>query len=315
LALTNQFQQFYPLIAVLGPTGSGKSDLAIFLAEALAGEILNCDSVQVYRGLDIGSAKIPVSARLGIPHHLIDVVDPKGDLTAGDYARMGRQLLEDVKARKALPILAGGTGFYLRALIDGLSPAPGRDHDLRLRLSDCARRHPAALHRFLRGRNPAHAAQIHPNDHQKLIRAIELLSQAEMPPRQPLTGFRVLKLALNPERQALYARLDQRCEAMFAGALANGLVGETRELLASGVPVSAKSLQSLGYKQALQVLAGRMPLALALSECQTKTRQYAKRQMTWFRAEPGVEWFNGFGADPAIQASVLARARQFLAAD
>ena len=312
MALTNQFQQFYPLIAVLGPTGSGKSDLAIFLAQALAGEILNCDSVQVYRGLDIGSAKTPLAARAAIPHHLIDIVDPDEDLTAGEYSRMGRQLLEDVKARKALPILAGGTGFYLRALIDGLSPAPGRDLDLRLRLSQCVRRRPAALHRFLRSRNPAHAAQIHPNDHQKLIRAIELLSQAQMPPRQPLTGFRILKVALNPDRPALHSRLNQRCAAMFAGAPENGLLGETRKLLASGVPAGAKSLQSLGYKQALQVLDAGMPLALALSECQTKTRQYAKRQMTWFRAEPGVEWLNGFGADPVIQTAALSRVRQFL---
>jgi tRNA dimethylallyltransferase len=314
LALTNQFQHFYPLIAVLGPTGSGKSDLAVFLAQALAGEILNCDSVQVYRGLDIGSAKTPPAARSGIPHHLIDIVDAQEELTAGEYARLGRQLLEDVKARKALPILAGGTGFYLRALIDGLSPAPARDQELRLRLNASVRRRPAALHRFLRLRNRLHAAQIHPNDHQKLIRAIELLSQSQMPPRQPLTGFRVLKLALNPERPALYARLNQRCEAMFAAAPAAGLLGETRQLLASGVPASAKSLQSLGYKQALQVLEAGMPLALALSECQTKTRQYAKRQMTWFRAEPGVEWFHGFGSDPAIQSAVLSRVQQFLCA-
>jgi tRNA dimethylallyltransferase len=314
LALTNQFQQFYPLVAVLGPTGSGKSDLAIFLAQALAGEILNCDSVQVYRGLDIGSAKTPLAARSGIPHHLIDVVEPDADLTAGEYSRMGRQLLEDVKARKALPILAGGTGFYLRALVDGLSPAPGRDEALRIRLSDCARRRPAALHRFLRQRNPAHAAQIHPNDHQKLIRAIELLSQANMPPRQPLSGFRVLKLALNPERPALYAHLNQRCEAMFAAGLPTGILGETRKLLDSGVSASAKSLQSLGYKQALQVLEAGMSLELALSDCQTKTRQYAKRQMTWFRAEPGVQWLNGFGADPAVQAAALSRVQQFLCA-
>jgi tRNA dimethylallyltransferase len=313
LALTNRFLNLYPLIAILGPTGAGKSDLAVFLAQALCGEangeIVNCDSVQVYRGLDIGSAKTPHAARLGIPHHLIDIVDPGADLTAGEYARIARQLLEDAKAREALPILAGGTGFYLRALIDGLSPMPGRDEDLRVRLSAIARRRPLALHRILRLRNPVHAARIHPNDHQKLIRAIEVISQAEMPPRQPLTGFRVLKLALNPERTELYVRLNQRCEAMFA----NGLLEETSQLLASGVPSNAKSLQSLGYKQALQVLEAGMPLALALNECQTKTRQYAKRQLTWFRAESGVEWLNGFGTDPAIQTAALIRIREFLA--
>jgi tRNA dimethylallyltransferase len=308
LALTKRFPNLYPLIAVLGPTGAGKSELAIFLAQALAGEILNYDSVQVYRGLDIGSAKTAPVARLGIPHHLIDIVDPDLDLTAGEYARMARQVLEDVQTREALPILAGGTGFYLRALIDGLSPAPGRDEELRLRLGAAARRRPALLHRFLRRRNPVHAARIHANDHQKLIRAIELIPQPQMPPRQSLTGFRVLKLALNPERPALHARLNQRCAAMFA----NGLLEETRQLLASGVPPGAKALQSLGYKQALQVLEAGMPLELALSECQTKTRQYAKRQMTWFRAEPGVEWLNGFGADPAIQIAALNRVGEFL---
>jgi tRNA dimethylallyltransferase len=309
LALTNQFPELSPLIAVLGPTGAGKSDLAIFLARALAGEILNCDSVQVYRGLDIGSAKTPLAARLGVPHHLIDIEDADADLTAGEYARIARQLLEDVKGREALPIVVGGTGFYLRALLDGLSPAPGRDEALRIRLSAIARRRPPALHRFLQRRNPAHAARIHPNDHQKLIRAIELVSQAQMPPpRQPLIGFRVLKLALNPERPALHARLNQRCEAMFA----HGLLEETRHLLASGVPSSAKALQSLGYKQALQVLEGGVPLGAALSECQAKTRQYAKRQMTWFRAEPGVEWLTGFGTDPVVQTTALARAHEFL---
>lgn len=308
MALTQRFPNFYPLIAVLGPTGAGKSDLAIFLAQVLTGEIINCDSVQVYRGLDIGSAKTPQAARLGIPHHLIDVVDPDADLTAGEYARIARQVLKDVKAKEALPILAGGTGFYLRALIDGLSPAPGRNEELRLRLTAVVHRRPAVLHRFLRQRNAVFAARIHPNDHQKLIRAIEIASQTQMPPRQPLTGFRVLKLALNPDRLALYARLNQRCEDMFA----NGLLEETRQLLASGVPSNAKALQSLGYKQAMQVLETGMPRELAIRDCQTKTRQYAKRQMTWFRAESGVEWLNGFGADPAIQAAALARVREFL---
>jgi len=298
----------YPLIAVLGPTGAGKSDLAIHLAQALAGEVLNCDSVQVYRGLDIGSAKMSPAARLGIPHHLIDVVGPDADLTAGEYARMARGVLKELQSRCTLPVVAGGTGFYLRALLDGLSPAPGRDEELRARLAAIARRRPAALHRFLRRRDSASAARIHANDHQKLMRAIELASQGQTLPRQPLTGFRILKLALHPERPALYDRLNRRCEAMFAG----GLLDETRQLLASGVPLAAKSLQSLGYKQALQVIADGLPLALALSECQTKTRQYAKRQMTWFRAERGVEWLHGFGSDPAVQAAALTRAREFL---
>jgi tRNA dimethylallyltransferase len=196
-------------------------------------------------------------------------------------------------------------------LLDGLSPAPGRDEALRARLGAVARRRPAALHRLLRRFNPSGAAQIHANDHQKLMRAIELASQPQVPPRQPLEGFRVLKLALNPERPALHARLNLRCEAMFAG----GLIEETRQLLAAGLRPDAKALQSLGYRQAIQVIEGRLSVAQALSECQTKTRQYAKRQMTWFRAEQGVEWLNGFGCDPAIQSAALARARAFLLSD
>lgn len=309
--MTDRLPGLYPLIAILGPTGAGKSDLAIQLARSLVGEVLNCDSVQVHRGLDIGSAKTPPTARLGIRHHLIDVIDPDADLTAGEYARLARQALEEVQSRKALPVLAGGTGFYLRALLDGLSPAPGRNEVLRTRLSTIARRRPAALHRFLRRRNPASAARIHVNDLHKLMRAIELAAEPQTLPRQPLPGFRVLKLGLNPERPALYAHLNQRCEAMFA----NGLVEEARQLLARGIQPNVKALQSLGYKQALQVIEGNLPLALAIAECQTKTRQYAKRQMTWFRGERDVEWFNGFGGDPEIQSAAVARARVFVKSD
>jgi tRNA dimethylallyltransferase len=301
-----------PLISILGPTGAGKSDLAIYLARIFVGEILNCDSVQVYRGLNIGSAKTPPPARLGVPHHLIDIVDPDVDFTAGEYARLGRQVLKDMQARRALPIVAGGTGFYLRALIDGLSPAPRRNEKLRLRLGRVASRRPAALHRFLRRCNPLQAARIHPNDCQKVIRAIELASLAQMLPREALKGFRILRLGLNPERPALHARLNRRCEAMFSAGSANGLLEETRQLLASGIPSSAKSLQSLGYKQALQVLNRELPLDLAVNECKTKTRQYAKRQMTWFRSESGVEWLDGFGTDPAIQTAARTRVREFL---
>lgn len=299
----------YPIIAVVGPTGTGKSDLAIHLARSLGGEILNCDSVQVYCGLDIGSAKTPPAARGGVPHHLIDVMSPDAELTAGEYARRARAVLQDLRTRAVLPVLAGGTGFYLRALLEGLSPAPGRDQELRTRLGVLARRRPLALHRFLRRRDPSAAVRIHPNDHQKLIRAIEIAALAPQTlPRQPLTGFRVLKLALDPGRPALYERLNLRCAAMFS----NGLLEETRRLLDSGLPVTARPLQSLGYKQALQVIQGGLPLDLAITGCQIKTRQYAKRQMTWFRAERGIEWLNGFGADPVIQADALARARAFL---
>lgn len=302
-----------PLLVVLGPTGAGKSALALHLAQALDGEIVNCDSVQVYSGLEIGSAKLPLRVRRGIPHHLLDIVEPGGELTAGAYASLARAALGDLKARDVLPIVAGGTGFYLRALLNGLSPAPPRDSQLRVRLAALSVRRPTALHRFLRRHDPASAARIHANDHQKLMRAIELTRLAGQPasrvqslPRLGLTGFRVLQIGLQPPRGLLHKALDARSEEMFRG----GLIEETRALLDSGVDPRAKSLQSLGYKQAIEFLNGQLPLADALRECQAKTRQYAKRQMTWFRADPVIHWLFGFGFEPAIQEEALTLARQ-----
>lgn len=301
-----------PLIVIVGPTGSGKSALALALAEALRGEIVNYDSVQLYRGLDIGSAKLPAAARRGIPHHLIDIADFHTDLTAGTYADLARPVLAGIASRDRVPILVGGTGFYLRALLDGLSPAPARDAQIRTRLTALRDRRPATLHRFLRRFDPVAAGRIHPNDHQKLIRAIELTVVARQPasvtqnhPRQPLQGFSVRKIGLSPDRPLLYAHLDARTECMFH----TGLLDETSALLATGAPPDAKALQSLGYRQAVQFLLGQLPLAEAIRECQAKTRQYAKRQLTWFRAEPDVTWFSGFGTDPAVVAQAVSLCR------
>ncbi len=289
---------------MLGPTGTGKSELALALAEAFVGEIVNFDSVQVFRGLNIGSAKVPEPERRGIPHHLVDVIGPEEELTAGAFSRLARCALTEITARGRLPILVGGTGFYLRALLDGLSPAPERDEVLRERLTQVAGRRPGALHRFLRARDAAAGRRIHGNDVQKLIRAIELTVTAGRPatetqslPREALIGYSVLKIGLNPERAALRDRLNKRSERMFAG----GLLEETQALLESGVPGETKALSSLGYRQAVAVLAGRMSVGEAVKECQTKTRQYAKRQMTWFRAERDVRWLQGFGSENGIQ--------------
>ncbi len=299
-----------PLVALVGPTGSGKSQLALYLAGQLQGEIISFDSVQVHRGLEIGSAKLSQAERRGIPHHLIDVVGPGEELTAGAYVRLARPVLEDIRSRGSLPILVGGTGFYLRALLEGLSPAPERNEPLRVRLAQVAARRPAALHRYLAWRNPISARRIHPNDHQKLIRAIELIRFGEeaifaiqSQTREPLVGFEVLKIGLNPTRSELYARLDQRTACMFE----SGLLEETNTLLQSGIPFGSKALQSLGYRQAAKVLVQGIPLDEALRECQTKTRQYAKRQLTWFRAEPDVFWLDGFGTHPEIRSSALGR--------
>jgi len=297
-----------PLVAVLGTTGAGKSELSLALAEALDGEIINCDSVQVYRGLQIGAAKVPLEARRRIPHHLMDILSPDEELTAGAYSRLARTVFEALRARRKLPIVVGGTGFYLRALLDGLSPAPGRDERVRARLGDIAARRPLALHRFLRGRDPDVARRIHPNDHQKLTRAIELTLLAGQPatktqtvPRDALQGFNVLKLGLAPQRSLLYERLNQRSAHMFK----NGLIAETKAILDAGVPPGAKLLQSLGYKQAVNVITNHMDVGEAIQECQTRTRQYAKRQTTWFRREPDVYWLTGFGDEKRIQQEAL----------
>jgi tRNA dimethylallyltransferase len=302
-------------VVVLGPTGSGKSDLSLFLAQTFEGEIVNCDSIQVYRGLDVGSAKVPVQARRGIPHHLVDVANIDEELTAGAYARLARPVLEQIRDCRRLPIVVGGTGLYLRALLDGLSPAPERNEEMRDRLRALAARRTGALSRFLRKCDPEAAERIHPNDHQKLIRAIEMVAGAgraatetQNLPRQALTGFSILKLGLDPERGKLYKHLNERTVRMFA----EGLLDETKSLLDKQYPAETKALQSLGYKQALQVLLGVSTLAEAIDECQTRTRQYAKRQMTWFRRERDVRWLRGFGTDDDIRRQAVEAVQQLL---
>lgn len=281
---------------VLGPTGSGKSSLALDLAARLGGEIVNCDSVQLYRGLDIGAAKTPVSERRGIPHHLIDILDPAAHYTAGDYARAARAVVGEIAGRGRVPVVAGGTGFYIRALLEGLSESPERDPALRARLSE---RRGEVLHRYLRRLDPAAAARIHPNDKNKQIRAIEVCIRSSRPltelfaesPMQKLEGFRVSKVGLDPDKDLLAQRLNQRCVRMFA----SGIVEEVSRILEQGVPRDAKALLSIGYREALQFLEGRLSMPEAVEQTQVATRQYAKRQRTWFRKERDVLWVSGFG--------------------
>jgi tRNA dimethylallyltransferase len=274
-----------PLICIVGPTGAGKSDLAIRMSESLDGEIVGCDSLQIYKGFDIGTAKTPVGERRGIPHHLIDIVEPEEVFTAGDYSRLARRTIEEISARGKMPLVVGGTGFYLRALLDGLSALPGRDEALRARLEGREN-----LHGLLQRLDPDSAWRIHANDLPKLTRALEIRILTGRPvrsqnPPDPLRGYRIRKIGLFPQREELYRKLDRRCEWMFA----NGLVEEVRGLLDRGVPESAKPFESLGYRQALAHLRGEMDLASAIAETQQFTRNYAKRQMTWFRREPGME--------------------------
>jgi tRNA dimethylallyltransferase len=302
------------LIVVAGQTGAGKSDLALFLASQFSGEIVSCDSIQVYQRLDIGSAKTPLNARRGIPHHLIDIARPDQEVTAGDYQRLGRAVLGEIASRGHCPIVAGGTGFYLRALLEGLSEAPRRSETLRRRLVRIAKCRPTALHRLLSRSDPSAASRIHANDHQKLIRAIEIAalssltaSAVQSRARPPLEGFHVIKFGLLPSRVALHERLNRRAEQMFA----EGLVDETQRLLDSGYGPNLKPLQSLGYKQALDVLSGRLSIGEAVAECQLRTRQYAKRQLTWFRADSEIVWLNGFGFESHIQSTAAARVAEF----
>ena len=305
-----------PLPVVVGPTGSGKSDLALHIALALGGEIVNCDSLQVYRWFDIGTAKVPAAERRGVPHHLIDVIDPSQVFTAGDYARLAEAALSEIAGRGRIPVVAGGTGFYLRALLDGLFPGPSRDEALRSRLEYRERRRTGSLHRILERLDPAAAARIHPNDKNKTIRALEVriidgrsLTSLFERGRAPLAGFAPLKIGLDPPRELLYARLNARGTAMFE----RGLVDEVRHLLAAGVARGAKPFESLGYKQALQVVEGSLSLEQALESTQMETRRYAKRQLTWFRKEQGVHWLPGFGDDARVQAEALAMVERAIA--
>ena len=293
-----------PLPIVLGPTGSGKSELAIRIALAVGGEIVNCDSVQIYRRFDIGTAKVPETERRGVPHHLVDVIDPGELFTAGDYARRARRVLGEIAGRGRIPVVVGGTGFYLRALLEGLVPGPARDPAIRRRLEIRAENRPSSLHRLLTRLDPQAATQIHANDKSKIIRALEIRLLAGRPRsalleggRDPLRGYHAIKIGLNPPRELLSKRLDERTGRMFE----RGLLDEVRNLLAGGVPPDARPFESLGYKQALAVVEGRLAFDEALDRTRRETRQYAKRQMTWFRKEPGVHWLEGCGDDPDLQ--------------
>ena len=296
------------LVVLLGPTASGKTSLSLFLAEHLGGEIVSSDSVAVYRELEIGTAKPAREERRRVPHHLIDIAAPTEQVTAGDYARLARQSLAEIQARGHLPIVVGGTGLYLRALLEGLFAGPARSEELRARLRErAAERGAEYLHKLLQRLDPAAARSIHANDVPKVIRALEVSLSARQPMtemwrqgRDPLRGFRILRIGLNPERSELYERINARAREMFSA----GLIEETRNLLKK-YGDAARPLGSLGYKQAQQYLAGEMTLEAAIAAAQQGHRNYAKRQMTWFRREPDVYWLQGFGSDDAVQRKCL----------
>jgi tRNA dimethylallyltransferase len=305
------------LVAVAGPTGSGKSDLSLRIAEKFDGEIVNCDSLQVYRHFDIGTAKLTMAERCGIPHHLIDILDPDQLCTAGEYARLARITIAQISGRGRLPILAGGTGFYLRALLEGLFEGPARDQPLRDRLAAREARRPGSLHRLLTRFDSNAASKIHVNDIPKVTRALEICLLTRQPAtrlfqqgRDALRGYRTLKLGLLPDREALNPRLDARCAWMFE----NGLVEEVRHILALGFSPACKPFESHGYKQAMQLIQGELNLRDAVFYAQRNTRHYAKRQITWFRRERELQWLKGFGDAPQIREAALASVANFLSA-
>lgn len=300
--------RLHPLIVVAGPTGSGKSDAALRIAETFDGEIVNADSIQLYRGFDAGSAKVPLAERRGIRHHLIDIIDPHEVCTAGDYSRQARAAIAEITSREKLPIVAGGTGFYVRALLEGLFAGPERNDELRAQLALREDRRGGFLHRALRRYDSAAAQRIHRNDRNKLVRALEVCLLEKRPMtqmfaggRDPLTGYFTLKLGLSPSREDLYRKLDARSEQMLGG----GLVDEIRRLLASGVPPDAKPFESIGYKEALAFIRSELPYEQALELMRRDTRRYAKRQMTWFKRDKDITWVSGFGTDETTLCSIL----------
>lgn len=292
------------LLVIVGPTASGKTALSLALAEKFQGEIVNCDSVAMVREFEIGTAKPTAGERARALHHLFDIVEPTGFITAGEYARRARQVLHEIKQRGRLPIVVGGTGLYLSALLNGLFPGPQRSEALRERLREsAAKRAVGHLHGVLQRLDAAAAEKIHSNDAPKLIRAIEVSLAARRPMteqwkvgRDPLRGFLIRRIGLNPERELLYARINQRAARMFE----QGLVEETSRLL-STYGESARPLTSLGYKQAVQLLRGELTQEAAVSAAQQAHRNYAKRQLTWFRREPDVRWISGFGDEQRTQ--------------
>jgi len=304
-----------PMVVVVGATASGKSSLAVHLAEQFGGEIVSCDSVAVYREMEIGTAKPSLEDRARVPHHMIDVVSPDEACTAGDYSRGAREAIAGITARGRLPIVAGGTGLYLRALIDGLSPAPPRQPELRAGLRREADEHgPEHLHARLAALDAAAARAIHANDLSKVVRAIEVSLAAAQPMtemwqqgRDALTGYRIVRIGLDPGRERLYERINARAAEMFE----RGLVEET-ERLVERYGYDCRALGSLGYAEAVAVLRGEMTRDEAVPKAQQGHRNYAKRQGTWFRRDGEIQWLQGAGGDEEVVAPATSIVKEWL---
>lgn len=303
------------LVVILGPTASGKTALSLELATRFHGEIVNCDSVAMYREFRIGTAKPTAEEQARAPHHLFDVTEPTSFTTAGEYARKAREVLKEIQQRGALPIVVGGTGLYLRAVLQGLFAGPERSEELRERLRTQAHEKGTPyLHRVLQRMDFQAALRIHANDIPKMIRAIEVSVAAKQPMteqwkagREPLTGFEILRIGLDPHRAELYRRIHERVLAMFDA----GLVDETEQLLKK-YGDAARPLSSIGYKQVVQLLQGKTDKVAAVDAVQQAHRNYAKRQMTWFRREPDVTWIQGFGDQIEVMTKAVAAVQNSL---
>jgi tRNA dimethylallyltransferase len=290
------------VLAVLGPTATGKSALGLALAERYHGEIINCDSTAVYRGFDIGTDKVPLEERRSIPHHLIDISDPTEVYTAAQYAIDANRVIREIHARGAVPILVGGTGFYYRALTRGLFPGPGADDALRARLDKVAdRRGPERLHRMLRRVDPDSAQRIMPRDRKRLVRALEVFLTTGRPltahfanTRSPIADCEVVALALMIPPALTAERVARRVETQFA----RGIVEEVRGLVASGIPADARPFGGLVYRQVMEMLRGVRDEAATRALIVAENRRYARRQLIWFRKEPNLIWFDGPGERP-----------------
>jgi tRNA dimethylallyltransferase len=296
-------------VAVLGATATGKSALALAIAERFGGEIINCDSTAVYRGFDIGTDKVAAADRRGIAHHLIDIVDPTAEYTAAQFARDAADTIRTVHARGALPIVAGGTGFYYRALTRGLFPGPGRDPALRARLERIAdRRGLPFLHRLLGRVDPDSAQRIQPGDLKRMVRALEVYVLTGKPltahfadTRSPIPDVEMLPVGLRLPAAAIAERVSRRVDEQFA----RGLLDEIRSLLARGIPETARPFGGLVYRQALEHLHGVRDETATRALITQENRRYARRQLIWFRKEPNLVWFDGPGESAATISAVL----------
>jgi tRNA dimethylallyltransferase len=301
-SLTNRIHRIHKLMipAIVGPTASGKSELGIRLAQHFNGEIINLDSVQVYRRIYVATAKVPPEEQGGVPHHLIDIVEPTENFTAGDYARRAIETIEEIESRKRKAILVGGTGFYLRAIQQPLFEGPATDLQLRERLIGLRDRRGAEhLHKILQRKDAKAAAALSPRDWSRVMRALEFIlqtgkrfseAQQDLPP-SPALAARIQVLALSPPRDLLYAKINHRADVMFE----KGLIEEVESLIASGIPANAKAFQAHGYRRVVEYLQGLRTREDALNQMKLDTRHYAKRQLSWWRAQQGVKWIHRFG--------------------